>query len=179
MHGVYCMCDWAWENWPDLKNHVIVTFTYYSYSYSLLAQTKVANQTQSCKTAHWPLLRLYSSVVWDPVATSLYLVISPSRSTIGTVYPTTPPSPLLLPTCPLYGQFMIFCWKAANTASWLDSQLAIRPNKVKNMFLVLLPGQFFLSHFLFFSQVCYHFYQYSTQFIIENCVATAVLPLLC
>ena len=28
--------------------------------------------------------------------------------------------------------------------------VCIRPNKVKNMVLVLLPGQFFLSHFLFF-----------------------------
>ena len=31
----------------------------------------------------------------------------------------------------------------------LELSHTIRPNKVKNMFLVLLPGQFFLSHFYF------------------------------
>ena len=35
----------------------------------------------------------------------------------------------------------------------------IRPNKVKVMFLVHLPGQFFLSEFSVHFQVCYHFYQ--------------------
>ena len=61
----------------------------------------------------------------------------------------------------------------------------MRPNKVKNMFLVLLPGQFFLSHFLFFKIKFLFIFRFAiifintvTRFIIENCVATAVLPLL-
>ena len=52
---------------------------------------------------------------------------------------------------------------------------------IRNMFLVLLPGQFFPSHFLFFNEFSvyfqdyYHFINKVTQFIIESCVNTAVL----
>ena len=52
------------------------------------------------------------------------------------------------------------------------------------MFLVLLPGQFFLSHFLLFKMNFLFIFRFTiifinkvTQFIIENYVATAVLLL--
>ena len=73
------------------------------------------------------------------------------------------------------------CWFPRVSRTWLHvtsmpifHTTNIRPHKVKSMFLVLLPGQFFQSHFFRFAII---FINKVTRFIIENCVATAVLKL--